>query len=290
MADFKLKIVLGEATIELEGEGQLVKEIFNDLKSNGLGVLTTNKKFGNRGITSIDTCVNNEIKNDFVQTENPYPLIQDVIMADYAQNGQEKLLVFAFYSSDYGSRPITHEEIKQFGKDNNCPITNNFNYYYKALIKDKYLKSCNSESCMVTQKGKEFAIKIINNENEVAEKKKTKIQKPVIKYDLVELHFNDKEKRTLLELFQQHQNLSNIDKILLATNFYKDNKDDKIVNKDIIFTILKNANVSTSFSIKDALSNAKKKNYFFSGQNKGEYELSHIGEEYVENNLLIQGE
>ena len=134
MTDFKLKIVLGEATIELEGEGQLVKEILNDLKGNGLGVLTTNKKFGNRGITSIDTCVNNEIKNDFVQTENPYPLIQDVIMADYAQNGQEKLLVFAFYSSDYGSRPITHEEIKQFGKDNNCPITNNFNYYYKALI------------------------------------------------------------------------------------------------------------------------------------------------------------
>lgn len=33
MTDFKLKIVLGEATIELEGEGQLVKEIFNDLKA-----------------------------------------------------------------------------------------------------------------------------------------------------------------------------------------------------------------------------------------------------------------
>lgn len=37
MSDFKLKIIIGDAQIELEGEGELVHTMFRELRESGLG-------------------------------------------------------------------------------------------------------------------------------------------------------------------------------------------------------------------------------------------------------------
>lgn len=76
--------------------------------------------------------------------------------------------------------------------------------------------------------------------------------------------------------------------MLLASHWYKNNRQETIINKDIVFTILRNANVSTAFSIQDALGNAKKKNYYSKTGKAGEFEFSYLGEDYVTEHLLIQ--
>ncbi len=84
-------------------------------------------------------------------------------------------------------------------------------------------------------------------------------------------------KAELIKLYSNKEDLNTIDKVLLASHWYKNNRQETIINKDIVFTILRNANVSTAFSIQDALGNAKKKNYYSKTGKAGEFEFFLFG-------------
>lgn len=293
MGELKLKINLGGAYIELEGEGSLVKEILDDLKTDGLGALASNSLPTQQPIDAKKQDINDinatkeETKEELPNEE--YPPLQDILISGYAKTGQEKLLVFAFYSSDYGTKPISTEDIKGLGAQNNYSIAKNFTYYLNALRKDRYISSYNSDSYTLTQKGKEQAQNIILNKETEKTTKKQKTPKTPPKYNLIEMNFIPDEKKDLLDVFSKNSSLSKIDTVLLACDWLSKNRQTKIVTQDTIFTILKTANASTNFKIPDALGNAKKKNYFSSTQTKGEFELNHIGEEYISKNLMPQG-
>ena len=82
-------------------------------------------------------------------------------------------------------------------------------------------------------------------------------------YQTVELNLTREDKAELIKLYSNKEDLNTIDKVLLASHWYKNNRQETIINKDIVFTILRNANVSTAFSIQDALGNAKEKELLF---------------------------
>ncbi len=298
MTDFKLKINLGEASIELEGEGTLVKEILSDLKETGLGVLADKQIVEKQKYVSENK---DEIKitdgSAEVTQECPeYPPIKDLIISERLNNEQEKLLVFAFYLSNYGQDVVSENAIRDEYKKMNLwskSISGNFKSNIKKLIRDKKsLSSYGTDSYLITQDGKEYAKDIIFGASKTSETKKiknTKITKSSIqKCDIVELNLTREDKAELIRLYSNKDNLNTIDKVLLASYWYKNNRQEVIINKDIVFTVLRNANVSVTFSIQDALGNAKKKDYYSKTGKVGEYEFSYLGEDYVTNKLLVQ--
>ena len=117
MADFKLKINLGEASIELEGEGTLVKEILNDLKETGLGVLTKVATNQNDKASSIDKC--NAINNTNVDAEeastesSEYPSLKDLMYNDSIKNESDRIIVFVHYLSSFGQNVVGESAIKE---------------------------------------------------------------------------------------------------------------------------------------------------------------------------------
>lgn len=299
MTDFKLKIVLGEATVELEGEAQLVKEIFADIKETGLGYFTKTIPYKEKEQKMINS--DHVYKNNIISAESSefeefqFPNLKDLTISGNLRSDQDKILVFAYYLSNFGQKEVNETEIKNQFKELNLwtkSIGAHFKANMKKLIADKKMSSYGDVGYTVTQCGQEQAKLIINNENPALQQRKaknTKSQKnSAQKYGFIDLNLSTEEKKSLVDLFANKENLSNIDKTLLAAHWYKQCKKIDSLSKDVVFTLFKNANVSTSFSIKDALNNAKKKNYFFSGQTKGEYEISHIAEEHIENNLLRQ--
>ena len=116
---------------------------------------------------------------------------------------------------------------------------------------------------ILTQKGKDDADAIIFGRQREKETKKIKLIKVpknnFTNYQTVELNLTREDKAELIKLYSNKEDLNTIDKVLLASHWYKNNRQETIINKDIVFTILRNANVSTAFSIQDALGNAKKK-------------------------------
>lgn len=300
MTDFKLKIVLGDATIELEGEGQLVKEILEDLKETGLGNLAktvpVQKQEPKIQECNIDNTRVAEEEN-IEQCETELPNIKDLIISGNLHNDQEKILIFAYYLSNYGQDVVSEDEIRNKFKEMNLwtnSACGNFKTNIKKLIGDKkFLSSYGDTGYIVTQCGQEQVKAIILGQGQSTKKQKSKNNKTaknsIIKYEFIDLNLSTEDKKNLVDLFFEKDNLKATEKVALASYWYKKQKNENAVNKDIVYSILKNANMSTSFNIQGALINAKKRNnYFYPSNNNGEYEISHIGEEYVENNLLIQ--
>lgn len=305
MSDFKLKINLGSANIELEGEGELVKEIFTDLKSNGLGKLSNNITSTILQETQDNLAVTNNIEtfntvntlDVNIQEDENYPAIKDIVLRNLTKKETERVLVFAFYASKYGKNLVSKNDIKEQYSSIDLwtkSISGNFNTYIKSLIKDKYLSTYNEDYYNVTPKGIEKANSIVleldvSDNSETKNNGKKRIKK-ISKYDEVGIDLNKDERKDLLDFFIKYTPKNNIDKVILVAFWLNKNKNIKFINRDIIFTILKNANISTVFSIKDALSNAKKKNYLFASNTRGEFELSHIGEDYLSNEILIEAQ
>ena len=301
MTDFKLKIVLGGAAIELEGEGQLVKEILEDLKETGLGNLAKTVPVSKQEPKAQECDINNistDEEENTEQSETEFPNIKDLIISGNLHNDQEKILIFAYYLSNYGQDAVSEDEIRNKFKEMNLwtnSACGNFKTNIKKLIGDKkYLSSYGNTSYTVTMHGQEQAKAIILGQGQSSKKTKSKNNKttknPITKYEFIDLNLSTEDKKNLVDLFINKENLKATEKVTLASYWYKKQKNEKVINKDSIYSILKNANISTSFNIQGALINAKtRNNYFYPSNNNGEYEISHIGEEYVENNLLIQG-
>lgn len=300
MTDFKLKIVLGDAAIELEGEGQLVKEILEDLKETGLGNLAKTVPVSKQEPKALECNINNigtDVEGNTEQYETEFPNIKDLIISGNLHSDQEKILVFAYYLSNYGKNVVNEDDIKNKFKEMDLwtnSFCKNFKTNIKKLIGDKkYFSSYGDTGYVITWCGQEQAKAIILGQGQSSKKTKSKNNKttknPITKYEFIDLNLSTEDKKILVDLFVDKENLKATEKVTLASYWYKQQKNEKVINKDTIYSILKNANISTSFNIQGALINAKtRNNYFYPSNNNGEYEISHIGEEYVENNLLTQ--
>jgi len=291
MDDFKLKISLGEASVELEGESAVVKEMFDELRTNGLGALTyisnivvARPSSQANAISCADIIDNGSSDNE--QADKDYPVLEDFLYSDVIKDEQERILIFSFYLSSYGKDAVDVESIKTKYRETkywNRTVSANFQTNMRKLIgKKKYLRTCDS-GYLLTKEGREEAERIIFSEP--SDKAKNKKNKPAAgnlqRYEMLELGLSSEDKKELMDLFRDKENLSAIDKTMLVSFWYKENKKIDIVNINIIYTLLKSAGAAINFSIKDSLGNAKRKNYFYPDGAKGEFQISHIGEAYV---------
>lgn len=294
---FKLKVTVGNANIELEGEGSLVHTIFTELREEGLGRLVAQENL----VSSEYVIENdyNENKESINQEETasadvednkrtPLPNIKDIVIKNLPKTELEWILVYALYASNGGETTFTAEDLRQGYRDSNRfteTRNKNFSTNLKKAVTSNWFTSINNNDYALSAIGTEAAFEVLQRTSGASGKNTSKRAnpshtKPV--YQMVDLHLDSKERKDIKDYFNSFQKLSNVDCVLVLVYWLTKHNKVEEVDENIIFTALRTVGNSTSFNIVSSLSNGKNRNnYYISGSGAGHFKLYYIGEDHV---------
>lgn len=301
MSELKIKVTWDGMAIELEGETESVKEIFNSLKDSGMGRMGENSRktvsTTTNEINSVtdEEAIGGDVGSNVERECVDIPSLQNVVLAGGPRTESEWMLIYAFYSSEQGRKLFTKDDLRQGYKETNRATptrSKNFATNLKILTSDKLISAVNQTDFRIEKKGIELATKIVCGE--IAEKSgkgaKKKSSKSKIgtteTYNLVELNFSQDERNSLVKFYAEHSIANHQDKMVVIAKWLKDVKGIDEVNKDIIFTVLRTLGESTSFNISQTLINAKNLKSFFTSTEAGKFKINHIGEDHVDRDLV----
>ncbi len=301
MSELKIKVTWDGMAIELEGDTESVKEIFNSLKESGMGCMDGNsrksvsaamndvKAVADEG--TMDSDADSSIGSESVEI----PSLQNIVLAGGPRTESEWMLIYAFYSSEQGSKLFTKDDLHQKYRDTNRDTptrSKNFAANLKKLTSDKLISAVNQNDFRIEKKGIELATKIVCGE--VAEKggkggkkKSSRSKSSAIEtYNLVELNLSQDERNSFGEFYTKHTPTNNQDKTVVVAKWLKDIKGIEEVDKDIIFTSLRTLGENTSFDIGKALYNAKNFKSYYTLTDTGKFKITHIGEDHVDRDMV----
>ena len=290
---FKLRVCIGNANIELEGEGELVHTIFSELRENGLANLSV----------SVDThqvsqnVVDNKI--DITQGENDrqvdeseqirtgsikLPNIKDIVMKDLPKTETEWLLIYALYASEEGTSAFTAETLRQLYHDSNRfteTRNKNFSTNLKKAVTSDWFVAINNTDYVLSEVGKKAAYEILQRTVEKNSAKKVKKAVSTVKssYEIKELDLDEEQRKEFKQYVLSFNSLNNMEKaVIIAYGLKKYGISE--IDENTIFTALRIADQPASYDIKASLNNGKRnKSYFISGEMPGKFKLHHLGED-----------
>lgn len=172
MADFKLRVSIGSANIELEGESELVNKFFNEIRDKGLGKLA---EFHIapilQGEFPIETGINQDNVNQTKPTDmvignacSNYPTLNDIVLSNKIKKEPDWILVYTLYATEFGGKAVAKKEISSMYKKTNrytSARSKNFAANIKKLVTDKLISAINDNDFIITDKGKEEAKKLL---------------------------------------------------------------------------------------------------------------------------------
>ncbi len=294
---FKLKVCVGDANIELEGDGKLVHTIFSELRENGLGKLGTSEfmlpryeEVDETSITKIEENVpvtNNENVDTHDHKEKSailLPNIKDVVLKNLPKTEAEWMLVYAFYASDEGKKAFTEDDVRQmYHASNRFTESRNKNFATnrRKAVTSNWFITINDTEYSLTDRGKALAYEILQRTSEDSSSKKTKktINSAKATYSIIDLGLDEGQRQDFKQYILSFSSLNNMDRAVIIA--YRLNQYDVIeINENTIFTALRIAGLPTSYDLKGSLSNGKSfKNYYVPGNTPGMYKLHHLGED-----------
>jgi hypothetical protein len=159
----KIKVTIGEISIELEGSTNVVLEKFEELKTSGLGNLIPSQnlflskpKVENKQVdegNKNQTVVPQEVKSN---SNSSYPSLREINLKGSPKNEPEWILVYGFYASDYGKDEFVRERLIQFYKDTKRETKSriaNLSNNLKNLLKQGKLRFLNDNDIVLTPEG-----------------------------------------------------------------------------------------------------------------------------------------
>ena len=166
MSDFKLNISIGDVSIQLEGEGDLVQTIFNELRENGLGELNKIPVIPKTSIPCTESETRNSLsavstnceETNIVKDNEKYPSLKEVALKSLPKSETEWILLYAFYASDFGKKSVSRSEIKEMYNITNRMTTSRSNNFFNSLtsaVSNNYLTVLNNDEYTVRQEGKD---------------------------------------------------------------------------------------------------------------------------------------
>lgn len=288
----KLKVCIGNANIELEGEGSLVHTIFSELRDHGLGKLSYTDTSSD--VQPTDTVVqpNIEISKDKASDAEPIasitlPNIKDIVMKDLPKTEAEWLLIYALYSSKDGTDTFTMDDLRQKYRDSNRftdARSKNFSTNFKKAVSEDWFIGINDTDYSLSETGKTAAREILNRSQPATKQKTKKASQTHAKasYHLIDLGLDQTARDALKSYFESFEKLNNIEKALVISVWLTEHNSVSEVNEHTIFSVLRSIGQNTSYDIKSSLKNGKNKNnYFIAGDSQGFYKVHHIGEDHV---------
>ena len=94
-----------------------------------------------------------------------YPIMKDIVVRDLAKTEREWMLIYALYSSNFGSDVFTREDLLTKYADSNRKtiiriknLTNNI----RRMVRANQIKFINDDEMLLTTNGKEVALEILN--------------------------------------------------------------------------------------------------------------------------------
>lgn len=294
---FKLKVCVGDANIELEGDGKLVHTIFSELRENGLGKLGTPELMLSRyeeanelPITKIEETApvtNNQNVDAHSHKQKSailLPNIKDVALKNLPKTEAEWVLVYALYASDEGKKAFTADDVRQMYHGSNRftdTRSKNFATNIKKAVTSNWFITINDTEYSLTDCGKALAYEILQrtSENSSSKKAKKTVNSAKATYSIIDLGLDEGQRQDFKQYILSFSSLSNMDRAVIIA--YKLNQYDVIeINENTIFTALRIADLPTSYDLKGSLSNGKiLKNYYVPGDTPGMYKLHHLGED-----------
>ena len=265
MSELKIKVTWNGMTVELEGEAENVKEIFNSLKDSGMGRMDEcDRKVVSMHTDNMKEKIENEnimrINEDGYEEQDQIeiPSLSNVVLVGGPRTESEWILVYAFYKSEQGTQFFSRDDLRQCYRETNryTDIRNkNFSKNVRTLISDKLISAVNQNDFRIERKGIELATKIVCGEitekdGKGSKKKISKAKTGVTEtYNLVDLNLSQDERSALVEFYSEHSPANHQDKTVVIAKWLKDVKGIDEVNKDIVFTVLRTLGESTSFNI-----------------------------------------
>lgn len=297
MSEFKLKISIGTANIELEGEGTLVQAIFKDLRDTGLGkllpdsVVLQNSLVENSNEVSNLNDDNGDTKVEQVtkfQQETPeLPNIRDVVIKSLPKTEAEWILIYALYASNSGNSVFSNEDIKHVYQETgrwNDNRGKNFSANIKKAVVLGWFTTVNEDAYTLSDVGKQEASGILNRTADPESKKSKRKGQSFTKatYQVVDIAWTQSDREAIKKYINSFAKLTYIELSLAVAWWMKNHNFAEEVDENLVYTVLKTIGHSTSFDIKGSLRNGKNSNhYFVSGDSKGMYKVHHIGEDHL---------
>ncbi len=291
---FKLKVCIGNANIELEGEGNLVHTIFSELREDGLGKLSDSvpaelkNDVPNKGIDNNIPCEENsvETKEPQIKEASKLPQINTIVIKNLPKTEAEWIVVYALYVSEQGTKIFNKEDLRQLYQESGRldeSRSKNFSANLKKAIAADWFTIVNDNTYSLSEAGKKIAYEIIQRTASSDGGKKVKKSPSSSKatYTIVDLGLNEEQRQELKQYLLSFKDINNMEQVTLIA--YKLTQYGVTeFNGDIVFTALRIADLPVSFDLRAALKNAKnQKNYFISGNETGTYKLYHLGEDHA---------
>ena len=299
MSEFTLKIQVGDASIDIQGETDAVKDLFREIRDNGLGSISILKRqvnvtqlpqdinyFNNSTPQITDTVETvNVCEEDEVPDEYKYPHIHEVAAKKLPENEEEWVLIYAFYASGFAKNTVSKDEIKAYYRESNRvngQRYKDFDGNIKKLVQTNMLKVVSSDVFKISDSCKIKAVEILNREAKPVKVVSNGNSKKVILPKFCELNISETDKDTIKDTYKKINPKTNMDKIFLVTYLAKQLCNIDEVDTDSIFTLLDIVVEKKDIAIESTIKNMKNRNYNLlqDGSTKGKYILSSKSERY----------
>lgn len=316
-----MRFKLHELEFEIEGQQDTVKEEFKNFNENILTQLLSKiniTQLPNTEKPSIlaDTKPIEIGQGQFIDTkvDADYPTLKDIKMRDLPKSEPEWLLIYAFYASDFGKKEFTRAMLTKMYDDTDRRTDTRIGNIYtnmKGLISGLYVKSTNDTDYIILDTGKKRILEILDGksvakhngkkplkpksksksdevETEVIQesiKQKTKTS-PSQQVTFVDLKYNVKEMTSLINYFKAHAAKTQNEEVLLAINWFMENKQNEGATIEEIAYLLKIGTSKMPGALSQVLINLKgSKINFVEKSAASKYSLTSLGLLHIANNL-----
>lgn len=293
MSNLKLGLTIGELSLQLEGDGELVQTMLNELRENGLGELS---KIPEARISAanaqsyISTQNNTELCNNIADSN--YPSLKEVALKCLPKSEPEWILLYAFYASDFGTRSVSRTEIKEMYNVTNRMTTSRSNNFFNSLtsvVSNNYLSALNDDEYAVRQEGQIKINEILSRENSSENKTKTRRTSKGKQFQLIkDLDLSTTPSRKGLKDFVNEVKPSSNINITTTIIYYMQQIYEYAgdINGDIIFTCWRELGTKIPNDLVGNLRDICSSKYGYANVESGNYSITTRGINLVEHTLL----
>lgn len=285
----KLKVCIGAANIELEGEGNLVHTIFLELREKGLGKLSEHSvvqpiaELPKENGLAASTQEEMDKDDASVQPKDlsNIPSLDTIVIKNLPKTEAEWILIYAFFVSEQGTKAFTEDNLREIYHSSgrwNESRRKNFSANVKKTVMEDWLSSINDSTYSLLEAGASKALEILQRSAKSVASKKT-TNSPKITHKPIDLGLNEAQRQEFKQYLLSFSSVNNMDRaVLIAYKLAQYGIND--FDENSIFTALRIADLPTSYDMKSSLTNGKaKKNYFILSDTAGMYKLYHLGED-----------
>lgn len=299
MSALKIEIVSGHFELKLEGEPEVVSDLFSSIRSSGLGALheeissdlvleaaSVEKQTPISAEHFDGSIVGVEGKTGVANSnESKWPTFESVVLQGRPKNNQEWILVCMAYATSFGEKTATDEDVRTLlraAKRFSDSKRKNYARDVRKLAGKNFIQALAGHEYIVPELGLDEAHKIVCSEQRTSAKRKKTSKPKLPKYQLLDdLMPDETKKEEFRNVWKSSEHSSAMDKAAFIAGWLQDNLGVEEISANHIFTMLRIAGESASFDIQSALKNGKNHHsYFTSGSEPGFFALTHIGEDH----------